>query len=319
MRLNAAKLHGAENDFLFLDESALPSLKPSFLRQLAQSLCARNRGIGADGLVIMRKVSQTETELLIVNSDGSFAATCGNALRCLGLVLLRQRRWDGNSPYAVRRLSIAPEPNMPESFLSSREPFATLTSGLLANRDRDAQIGVLMGREKQPVISPSTVALGMVISDLFPSLADSVRDVFVELANPHWVFLAPGFADFSEGDFSQFGRLAQTAWRPLTLPEVPLANIGMIWSDTKTKGYHLVVFERGAGLTRCCGSGATAARVALEAFAEVSPGESQVAFTMPGGEVAIGREKEGGSQRLLVGPASFVAELVIDIDETPFV
>jgi diaminopimelate epimerase len=319
MRFNASKLHGAENDFLFVDAGSLPNLHPAPLRQLSRMLCARNTGLGADGLVIARRTLDGVTELLIINSDGSFAATCGNALRCLGLLLLRQGGWDGLSPCVVQRLTLPATETPLEPFAATAEQFATLESGVLLGNRRDGRIGVLMGREKQPAIDASTVDLLQAISTSFPLLANPVRNLFVELANPHWIFYNHGFARLPAEGFSGFGWLAQTQWLALADPNIPLANIGMLWRAEREHTYHLVVFERGAGLTRCCGSGATAARVALESFGEESPEEPHVTFIMPGGEVAIGREKGGGPQRLLLGPASFVAELAIEIDDVPFI
>ena len=76
------KMHGTGNDFIFLLD-----LDNKYIGQeseLAKKLCHRRFGIGADGLVLVRKSEIADIKMVIVNSDGSAANMCGNAIRCFG-------------------------------------------------------------------------------------------------------------------------------------------------------------------------------------------------------------------------------------------
>ena len=76
------KMHGTGNDFIFLLD-----LDNKYIGQesnLAKKLCHRRFGIGADGIVLVRKSDIADVKMVIVNSDGSGANMCGNAIRCFG-------------------------------------------------------------------------------------------------------------------------------------------------------------------------------------------------------------------------------------------
>ena len=74
------KMHGAENDFILFDEWEYTP--PELNRDFIQGLCDRKAGIGADGVLILRKVSGFDFELLYLNSDGLEGSMCGNGARC---------------------------------------------------------------------------------------------------------------------------------------------------------------------------------------------------------------------------------------------
>lgn len=84
-KIHFEKYHGNGNDFIFMEESVLAPLQSiDELREFVQKLCSVHFSIGADGVVFYKMSHVDDTRVLIVNSDGSFASTCGNALRCLG-------------------------------------------------------------------------------------------------------------------------------------------------------------------------------------------------------------------------------------------
>jgi diaminopimelate epimerase len=78
-------------------------------------------------------------------------------------------------------------------------------------------------------------------------------------------------------------------------------------SEKNKKDWDLVVYERGAGLTQCCGSGATASRIAIESAGLVSKETDFIFFHMPGGTVHISKkEMAEHMQWILQGQAEFV-------------
>ena len=75
-----SKMHGNGNDFIVIED-----LNNEYLGkegEIAQKMCHRRFGIGADGILIVRKNENCDIEMVIINSDGSYAAMCGNGIRC---------------------------------------------------------------------------------------------------------------------------------------------------------------------------------------------------------------------------------------------
>ncbi|MGN0144849.1 MAG: diaminopimelate epimerase, partial [Clostridium sp.] len=75
------KMQGAGNDFVFVEDFN-NEIKDECA--LAVKVCDRHFGVGADGLVIVRKSNVAEAKMVIINADGSRANMCGNAIRCFG-------------------------------------------------------------------------------------------------------------------------------------------------------------------------------------------------------------------------------------------
>ncbi|SFC96277.1 diaminopimelate epimerase [Clostridium uliginosum] len=91
------KMHGAGNDFIFIEDFN-HEVKDEC--KLAQKLCDRHFGIGADGLVIVRKSDKADSKMTIINSDGSRANMCGNAIRCFGKYVYENKIID-NTKFSV--------------------------------------------------------------------------------------------------------------------------------------------------------------------------------------------------------------------------
>lgn len=311
MGIQFEKFHGNGNDFAFFEKEFLsPFASLSSLREFVINLCNRQMGVGADGVVFYDIL---QNQLLIINSDGSLAATCGNALRCYGLKLLQDKLWDGISLVQIKRLvpahlSELNEFDPTEGFARNKnEVFATLLRGYLKSKT----ICVAMGNETSCEIL-SLPENSVPFSNL------SV--VFVQLANPHLVFVSPEFSSFTQEQYTQFGKWAQGELLNTWGSRIPLSNISMISLQAKSHDspspalpWNLVVYERGAGLTLCCGSGAVASRIALEKLGFVPTELEKISFQLLGGVVDISTEYIVGQeyepcqqQRALNGPAELV-------------
>jgi len=88
MLIPFVKMQAQGNDFVVLNgfESAVPTVA---MCQLAKDICDRNFGVGADGLVIMSPAENANARMIIYNSDGTRAAMCGSALRCVAMLTSR--------------------------------------------------------------------------------------------------------------------------------------------------------------------------------------------------------------------------------------
>lgn len=86
--MNFTKMQGTGNDFIVIED-----LENKFLGKesdLAKKICNRRFGIGADGILFVRK-NENMFEMVIINSDGSYASMCGNGLRCFGMYLFKEK------------------------------------------------------------------------------------------------------------------------------------------------------------------------------------------------------------------------------------
>lgn len=296
------KFHGNGNDFIFISAAHITHFTNIFeLTKFTIEMCQRHTSVGADGIIFVNQVMQTplRIEVLILNSDGSVAATCGNALRCLGLKLMRDGYWDGKSPLGVYNLPLALDPT---DTRSSDKPFATLIQGSVTATPKasgsNGEIEVGMGTEH--VVKK----LSLPKNNIFHS---EHAPVFVQLQNPHLVFVSSQFANFTQENHIQFGLWAQNTLST-EMTDLPICNISMLQpKQTSATEWILNVFERGAGFTMCCGSGATASRVALENLGLIDSKENSVCFRMPGGPVTISSGVIAGEQQCtLLGPAEWV-------------
>lgn len=85
MKLNLIKCHGSGNDFLLIDEiSNRYTFTEEERQNLALSLCDRQTGIGADGILFVMDSEHCDAKMRVFNADGSEASMCGNGLRCVG-------------------------------------------------------------------------------------------------------------------------------------------------------------------------------------------------------------------------------------------
>ncbi|MCB0347393.1 MAG: diaminopimelate epimerase [Bdellovibrionales bacterium] len=88
-KINFFKYQGAGNDFIIIDDLPNDTLKTS-AQELSKKICDRHYGVGADGLVIIKKQDDMFAWDFF-NSDGSFAAMCGNAARCVALHIYKEQ------------------------------------------------------------------------------------------------------------------------------------------------------------------------------------------------------------------------------------
>lgn len=225
------KMHGLGNDFVVVDARRHAfELDPARARRI----CDRRTGVGCDQLIVLEPATRAEADVFmrIRNSDGGEVKACGNATRCVAARLLDER---GGESVTVETLA---------GLLPAR---AAGTDG-----DGNRRIAVDMGAAGTHW---REIPLAREIDTLhLPLESGPLRDpVGVSMGNPHAVFFVE---DASAVDLALHGpRLEHD---PL-FPE--RANIGVAQLlDAET--IRLRVWERGAGITQACGTGACAALVA---------------------------------------------------------
>lgn len=225
------KMHGLGNDFVVIDARQTP-FNPS--AEQARAIADRKTGIGCDQFIVLEPVSEDAAAkgarafMRIFNADGSQVSACGNASRCIGWLLM-------------------------EEFECNQLYFQTAAGLLEARRADHGRVTVDMGRprldwQQIPLSGPAdTVAVDGV------EHAGLSSPVAVSMGNPHAVF----FVDDVEAlPLTEIGPVFETHPR---FPERANIEFAQILSPDRIR---MRVWERGAGITRACGSGACATLVA---------------------------------------------------------
>ncbi|MGE5515402.1 MAG: diaminopimelate epimerase [Bacteroidota bacterium] len=220
------KMHGLGNDFVVLDvRSSGLVLSDAAVRAIAD----RHRGVGCDQLVVIEPARNAVSDawMTIYNPDGSQSGACGNATRCVAWLLMQQAGTD--------------------------KVVIETKAGLLdAERRGDRLVAVDMGRARldwrEIPLAEAVDTLHMDISA--GPLADPVG---VSMGNPHAVFFVD---DVAAIDLAALGPGIEH--HPL-FPERTNVEIVQVLSPEKLR---MRVWERGAGITQACGTGACATLVA---------------------------------------------------------
>ena len=242
------KMHGAGNDFVMLDlrDGAAPPCAGTAAR-----IADRRRGVGCDQLVVIvpAPTGLADYGLLFLNSDGSASGACGNGTRCAAALLMDET---GRSEIS----------------------FESEAGVLDCQRNGDGSVAVDMGRPakdwREIPLSEDRDTLHLGIAE--GPLSDPVG---VGMGNPHAVFFV------EDAEAVPIERIGPDLEHHRLFPE--RANIGV--AQPKGRGrIRLRVWERGAGLTEACGSGACAAAVAA-----VRRGltDRRVTIEVDGGELFI--------------------------------
>lgn len=252
------KWEATGNDFVLVDLADSKLSWPRFTPDLVRQVCDREHGVGADGVVLL-DFSEDATRMTIINSDGSPSGMCGNALRCVAQVLSRR---------------------------SGR------VRGLVSIGDRMVETSVDDKGVAGVVIGPPQGVEGRAPLDSVPELDDAVgRGYLLWFGNPHNVVPVARIPD----DWVELGEKAQEiAARNLGTGGI---NCGFLEQEPTEGAHRLRVFERGAGVTQSCGSGACAASAVLENVLGIAPPHR---LELLGGVLTVGRGPGGFT---LAGPA----------------
>lgn len=230
--LEFTKMHGAGNDYIYVDGFVQKIENPSLL---AIELSDRHFGIGSDGLVLILPSETCDFRMQMFNSDGSEAEMCGNASRCVGKYVFDKG--------LTAKTEITLETKAGVKYIS-----------LLDGDEISRRVTVDMG---EPVLNPDlipVIAEGEPVLNL-PLIIDDVKwEVScVSMGNPHAVVFT---TNISELDLPAIGPKFE---KNLIFPRKTNTEFIEV-VDRNT--LNMRVWERGAGETLACGTGACASAVA---------------------------------------------------------
>ena len=282
-----AKYHGLGNDFLVVDLRSAPPDEAVRAQDPATviALCDRQFGVGGDGvLAILPSTTGDDARMRVLNSDGSEAEMCGNGLRCV-----------------VKELH-------DRGGVAKEEMAIDTGAGRLVCQLIGPKITVSMGaprllRGEIPMVGP----LGeRCVEQPIEVPGQPIRTITcVSMGNPHAITFV--------GSREEARHLAETVGpsieRHAYFPQRTNAEFAFVKSRTEID---LVVWERGAGLTLACGTGACATVVAAILTGRCDEGPA-VKVNLPGGSLQIQVMPELANVKMY-GPATHVFDAEIDLE-----
>lgn len=251
------KMHGLGNDFIVLD-GINQRLENMDYATLAVDLCDRHFGIGADGLILVLKSDKCDLMMRIFNSDGTEPEMCGNGIRCFARFCYENQLIE-KDVFSVETLA------------------GTIVPALVIQNGRVEAIEVDMGK---PILSPADIPLSGI--DMKHVIAHSIsvsnqtfQFTAVSMGNPHAVVFTPDLQKISVQDI---GPLIENHFYFPKKTNVEFVQV------LSRKEAVLKVWERGAGITLACGTGACASVVAgvLNQILD-----RKVLMHLPGGDLSI--------------------------------
>ena len=281
------KMQAAGNDYVYMDTLKAPISSPE---ALARRISDRHFGVGSDGLILICPPSdpgEADFRMRMFNADGSEAEMCGNGIRCVGKYVYDNGHTDKEQ---VRIETLA----------------GVLTLRLHVSGGKVETVTVDMG---EPRLAPKDIPVSGPGEDFINRplrVQGRVWNVTaVSMGNPHAVIRVE---DVDAAPVAEVGpRMEHFSAFPARV------NVGFLQVVSRTRG-KLRVWERGAGETLACGTGACAAAVE-----GISRGwfDEEVTLQARGGELTIRWEglKKPDAPVMMTGPATTVFKGVITIPE----
>ncbi|CAN5891303.1 diaminopimelate epimerase [soil metagenome] len=284
MTFRLTKHHGLGNDFLVLltDDPVVAGDGDAWVER-AVRWCDRRRGVGADGLLVgLRNSAEADLVMWLVNADGTRAEMSGNGIRCLAQAEARRRTSDhgeltiatGGGPRCVR---YRPDPDGDPNVVLASVDMGPAGPGPPPDREVD-----LEGTDL-----PSGLGNALVL--------EPIKRATLDLGNPHLVLLV----DEPESvDVMAAGSTHEAAFDAGMNVHFVAPTVG------EADAMDMVVWERGAGITEACGTGAAAVARAAHDWGLVG---ERVTVHMPGGDVVV----DVGPTMILHGPSVHVADVEV--------
>ena len=287
MELSFSKMHGCGNDYIVVDGREF-DLDWS---NIALKYCERKFSVGADGLLVVKNSNKAPVKMSMYNPDGSEAQMCGNGIRCFTKYIIENEivEYQQNGlliETLAGVLTVYPHKN---------------SNGLIDT------VNVSMG---EPLFSPDKLPVSSALLSL-PKIIDhkiSVNDQEIQIScvsmgNPHAVA-------FIEDDVDNFplDTLGPIVENLDLFPERINFHIVNVLDKTKIKARS---WERGAGLTLACGTGACAIQAISK---DRGYTDNNIDLYMPGGKLNMKWEGKGQSV-FMEGPAELVFDSFLIVSQ----
>jgi diaminopimelate epimerase len=280
-----SKMHGLGNDYVVIDESEEMVIPEDKKPKIVEQLCRRGFSIGADGVIFVAPSDIAEIKFRIFNADGSEAEMCGNGIRCFSKFIYENR-------------------------IVEQEKIKVETLGGIKTLELNVVDGeVISSRVDMGLASFLAHEIPM-ITDKEEFLDDELEVngwqfslTTVNVGNPHAVIFTD---DLDEVALDEAGPLLEYH---AAFPERINVHFVRIISPGEVE---MITWERGAGFTLACGTGATSVALAGYRLGQLDP---DVLVHLPGGDLEIRvYQVDGKLGAFMEGDATMVFEGIIEVD-----
>ena len=283
MKLNFIKMHGAGNDYIYVDgmKYQIPDESAA-----AKKLSDRHFSVGGDGLIIIKKGSVADYEMVMYNADGSRGAMCGNGIRCVAKYLFDEGYTNNEKEFTI------------ESMGAIKHIKVNVVNGKAVSARVD------MGK---PILKASDIPVnfnGEKCVNQPVTFADRKFNMTcVSMGNPHAVmFINEHPTDF---DLNKYGSIAEQDTS--LFPDRVNAEFAKV---IDRENIEMRVYERGAGETLACGTGACATAVSaiLNGYCD-----NKVTVHLLGGDLLIEWSGNENDSVIMTGPAEYAFTGTVEI------
>jgi len=267
--INFTKMQGTGNDFIVIEDF---EGKYANLEGLAIKLCDRHFGIGADGILIVKKSNIADIQMIIINADGSYAAMCGNGIRCFAKYIFEKKY------VIVENMKIETGDGVKLAKICIENGFAE-------------SVTINMGKYNFNPNSIPALDKEEIINKKIDINSKEYYITSMLMGVPHTIVFGK-LEDYEveEGKFIE---------RLSLFPEKTNVNFCEVLGKNKIR---VKTWERGAGPTLACGTGSCACVVAANRLGYI---EEKVDVQVPGGVLTVEIINE---EVLMTGPAEITFE-----------
>lgn len=274
--MNFTKMHGTGNDFIMIN-AFKERINEKDYSSIAQKMCDRHFGIGADGLILALPSQKEDIRMRIFNADGSEAEMCGNGIRCFALFVTNEGLISTNK-FSIETLAGKIVPKIIE-----------LTDNTKALVKVDMGMPFLAAKD----IPVSLSGEGPFLKQIMQLEGNNIEYTPIGMGNPHCIIFVDNITNTM---INQTGPAIENNTK--LFPKKTNVEFVKIISRTKAE---MRVWERGSGETLACGTGTCATVVAgiLNGYLD-----NEVTVKLLGGELVINWIQ--GSSVFMTGPSEVV-------------
>jgi len=279
------KMHGLGNDYVVIDESTEELIPEDKKGEISAELCTRGFSVGADGVIFVSPSIEADIRFRIFNSDGSEAQMCGNGIRCFAKYVyendvLKERKMSVETLGGIKELTLQVENG---NVRSIRVDMGTATFKTSE---------VPMASDEEEFIDQELLVDG-----------EPLKLTAISVGNPHAIIFTESLEDVA------LDHLGPIIENHEAFPE--RTNVHFVGAVSPQE-VEMLTWERGAGFTMACGTGATSTVIAGYKLGLL---DKDVLVHLPGGDLQItvyDEDEELGA--FMEGDAVAVFEGIMELD-----
>ena len=282
-----SKMHGLGNDYIIVDESEKILIPEEKKPEIVEEICRRGFSVGADGVIFVTPASTEDADIRfrIFNSDGTEAEMCGNGIRCFAKYVYENEIFRGDE-ILVETLGGIKEIDLDVEGVEVRA--SSVDMGVPTFKTSD----IPMISDKEEFLDSELIVDGK-----------PIKMTVVNVGNPHAVIFTENIENI---DLNEIGPLIENH------PAFPQKTNVHFVNIINRNEIEMITWERGAGFTLACGTGATSSVIAGFKLGKL---DEEVEVHLPGGELLIIVYEMGEEIRIFMeGEAVLVFDGVMELD-----